>query len=79
MLREKGKTLTKKRWNDLNDRQKTTVLVTISVQVSLFLTALTDIYRRPAEEIRGNKWLWVAASFVNFVGPISYFVFGRRR
>lgn len=71
--------MTKKRWNDLNDRQKTTVLVTISVQVSLFLTALTDIYRRPAEEIRGNKWLWVAASFVNFVGPISYFVFGRRR
>lgn len=52
--------------------------MTISVQVSLFLTALTDIYRRPAEEIRGNKWLWVAASFVNFVGPISYFLFGRR-
>lgn len=71
--------MTKKRWNDLNDRQKTTVLVTISVQVSLFLTALTDIYRRPAEEIRGNKWLWVAASFVNFVGPISYSMFGRRR
>lgn len=71
--------MAKKRWSDLSDREKTSVLVGISVQVSLLLTALTDIYRRPAEEIRGNKALWVAVSFVNFVGPISYFLFGRRR
>jgi hypothetical protein len=71
--------LAKKGWNDLTDREKTSALVAISVQVSLLLTALTDIYRRPADEIRGNKWLWVAASFVNFVGPISYFLFGRKR
>ena len=38
-----------------------------------------DIYRRLAGEIRGNKELWTAAAFVNFVGPISYFVFGRKR
>lgn len=68
-----------KKWDDLSDRQKTAVLVATSVQVSLLLTALTDIYRRPAEEIRGRKWAWAAISFVNFVGPISYFAFGRRR
>jgi hypothetical protein len=71
--------MAKKTWNDLSDRQKTLVLVAISVQTSLLLTALTDIYRRPAGEIRGKKWAWTAASFVNFVGPISYFAFGRRR
>lgn len=69
----------RRKWSELSDRQRTTVLVMASVQVSLLLTALTDIYRRPAEEIRGGKWPWVAASFVNFIGPVSYFVFGRRR
>jgi hypothetical protein len=28
---------------------------------------------------QGSKKLWVAAAFVNFVGPLAYFMFGRRR
>jgi hypothetical protein len=68
-----------KKWSELSNRQKTSVLVSVSIQISLLLTALVDIYRRPAEEVRGSKWAWAAVSFVNFVGPISYFAFGRRR
>jgi hypothetical protein len=34
--------------------------------------------RRPGEQIRGSKKLWTAAAFVNFVGPLAYFAFGRR-
>jgi len=49
------------------------------VQFGLLAAALVDIYRRPAEEIRGRKPLWVAVAFVNYIGPISYFLFGRRR
>jgi hypothetical protein len=45
----------------------------------LLIAALIDIRRRPAKQIRGNKLLWTAAVFVNFIGPISYFVFGRKR
>ena len=71
--------MTGKSWEDLTDGQKTAVLVAVSVQVSLLLTALSDIYRRPAEEIRGRKWAWAAFSFVNSVGPVSYFLFGKRR
>ncbi len=71
--------MAKKKWSEMSDRQKTIVLVATSVQISLLLTALTDIYRRSQEEIRGNKWAWTAISFVNFVGPISYFLFGRKR
>ena len=41
------------------------------------LAALRDIRRRPSDEIRGPKLLWVLVSFVNFVGPLSYFKFGR--
>jgi hypothetical protein len=50
-----------------------------AVQVALLTTALVDIWRRPKEEIRGDKRLWTAVSFVNFVGPVSYFLFGKRR
>ena len=71
--------MAKRRWDDLSPRQKTLVLTMGSVQISLLLTALADIYRRPAEEIRGSKWAWTAISFVNFIGPLSYFAFGRRR
>ena len=69
----------RKTWSDLDDRQKMAVLVAGSVQISLLLTALLDLYRRPAQEIRGSKRMWAAVSLVNFVGPISYFAFGRRK
>jgi hypothetical protein len=50
-------------------------------QFALLAAALVDIYRRPAEEIRGSKWPWVAVAFVNFMGkgPVAYFLFGRKR
>lgn len=41
--------------------------------------ALVDIWRRPEEKIRGSKRLWALVAFVNFVGPIAYFSFGRKR
>jgi len=68
-----------KRWSELSTGQRRSIVLSGVVQVTLLIAALVDIRRRPQEEIRGNKWLWTAATFVNFVGPISYFLFGRRR
>lgn len=68
-----------KRWSELSTGQRRSIVLSGVVQVTLLIAALMDIRRRPQEEIRGNKWLWTAATFVNFVGPISYFLFGRRR
>ena len=48
------------------------------MQIGLLIAALVDIYRRPAEQVRGIKWAWTAVSFINFVGPVSYFAFGRK-
>jgi hypothetical protein len=67
------------RWSDLSGAQKGTVVASRVVQLGLLAAALLSIYRRPAGEIRGDKRLWAAAAFVNFVGPVSYFLFGRRR
>jgi hypothetical protein len=51
------------------------------VQFALLAAALADIHRRPTEETKGSKWLWRAVALVNFmgIGPIAYFLFGRRR
>ena len=40
---------------------------------------LIDIRRRPAADIRGSKRVWTALAFVNFIGPLAYFRFGRLR
>jgi hypothetical protein len=68
-----------KKWSELNETQKTVVLTLISTQIALLLTALIDLRRRPATEINGSKRLWTALAFVNFIGPIAYFVWGRKR
>jgi len=68
-----------KKWSELSPLKRRGVLLSGAVQLALLVAALADIWRRPKEEIRGDKRLWTAVSFVNFVGPIAYFVFGRRR
>jgi hypothetical protein len=69
----------KKRWSDFSPRERAGIVAAGTVQIALLVAALADLRRRPAAEIRGRKGMWVAVSFVNTVGPLSYFAFGRRR
>jgi hypothetical protein len=48
------------------------------IQVALLAAALIDIRRRSADELNGSKRLWTLAAFVNFIGPLAYFIFGRK-
>jgi hypothetical protein len=68
-----------KKWADLSRRQQALALSGAVVQVGLLSAALLDLRKRSPDELNGPKPAWVAACFVNFVGPISYFVFGRKR
>jgi hypothetical protein len=68
-----------KDWSNLSQVQKTAIVVLGIVQVALLAMAQWDIHTRPEEEIRGNKWIWTAVAFVNFIGPITYFIVGRSR
>ena len=58
-------------------RQLLPFLIPIALlQLALLVVALIDLARR--ERTRGPKWLWVLIIlFVNLIGPILYFVFGR--
>lgn len=68
-----------RKWSELSTGRRRGILLSGAVQVALLVAALADIWRRPQEEIRGDKRVWVLVSFVNYVGPIAYFAFGRRR
>ena len=67
------------RWANLSDRQRALLLGAAAAELSLKIAALLDIKRRPADRIRGPKALWRAAMAVNLLGPVSYFVVGRKR
>jgi Phospholipase_D-nuclease N-terminal len=68
-----------KKWSNLSTGQKRGIALSGAVQIGLLIAALIDIHRRPAEQVRGSKWVWTAVSFINFAGPISYFAFGCKR
>ena len=67
------------RWGDLSQRQRSAVIGAGAVQIGLLVAALADLSRRRPDQLRGSKAMWTALSFVNFVGPLAYFRFGRRR
>jgi hypothetical protein len=68
-----------KQWQDFTDRQKRGIMVLGVLQLALLAAALIDIRRRPVEEINGSKRLWTMVVFINGIGPIAYFLLGRKR
>jgi len=67
------------RWSTLSRGHRRAILGAGVVQVALQGAALWDLRHRSDPELRGSRRWWIAASFVNFLGPIAYFVAGRRR
>ncbi len=49
-------------------------------QAILYIVALVDLARRPADQVAGlNKWLWLAVIlFVSTLGAILYLAIGRK-
>jgi len=70
--------MAKKRWADLSPRERAVILALGSVQLSLAATAWTDLARRDRDQVNGSKGKWAAIIAVNFLGPLSYFRWGRR-
>lgn len=69
----------RKSWRDMSRRQRIGMALTGAIQMSLLVAAQRSISKTPDAQIRGKKVWWRAASFINFFGPLSYFLFGRRR
>lgn len=69
----------KKSWKDLTPTQQRVVVVVGALEAVLTSVALRDLAKRPADEVRGPKWLWTAACAVQPFGPVAYLLRGRRR
>ena len=68
----------KKRWKDFTPAQKAAIIVVASIELVIMAIALGDIVRRPQQQVRGPKLLWVVSFFVQPVGAPLYLMLGRR-
>lgn len=54
------------------------ILPIVIIQFILLIVAIIDLIRTP--ETNGPKWMWaLIIVFINILGPIAYFIFGRRQ
>lgn len=69
----------KKTWKEMSPAARTGFVVVGIAQMGMMLAAQRDISKRPAEQINGPKAAWRMAALINFIGPMGYFVLGRKR
>ncbi len=49
------------------------------INLALMIWTIWDIRHRSDDEINGKRKLWMMAAFAPPIGPIAYFIFGRKR
>lgn len=65
-------------WHDLPPRRQRAIVAAATVQTALATAAWADMFRRQAKQVNGPRPVWAAVAAINFVGPVAYFLFGRR-
>ena len=69
----------RKSWSELTPRQKTAAIAVSVVEIVMTILMQRDLHRRAADQVRGPVGLWRMLAFVQSVGPVAYFLLGRRR
>ncbi len=49
------------------------------ILLALVIWAIRDIQRRRDDELNGDRKIWTLAAFAPPIGPIAYFLLGRKR
>jgi len=68
-----------KTWQEFSPNQRKALVAGGTMQLLLLGSALLDIRRRTSDELLGGRRLWLPVVFINFIGPIAYFLIGRKR
>jgi hypothetical protein len=68
----------KKHWADLPLCKKIGIIIGGAVQFGLLVLGLWDLGHRKADEVRGDRRMWVGLMFFNWIGPLTYFAYGRK-
>ena len=69
---------TRRRFKDLSPNQQVGVVILGAIQLALLASSELDIQQRPSDQIVGRKLWWRAISLINFIGPLTYFRWGRK-
>lgn len=70
--------MAKKSWKELSAGKRRTLVALAVAQVALISIVHADIARRDERELTASKRAWRLISLIDFVGPLAYFLAGRR-
>ena len=65
-------------FNDLSTPARVSLLAGVAAELAAKIGAWVDLSRRPADKVRGPKWAWALAQFINGIGPAAYWAVGRK-
>ena len=68
-----------RRWGDLSPQQKKIAVAAVILNAIIASFTWRDLRHRPAELVRGPKFLWRVWSSLNTTGSLAYWLVGRRR
>lgn len=66
-------------WCDVPLWQKTGLVLLAIGQLGLLWYGLWDLRQRGDHELVGSRQQWSLLMFLNYIGPLAYFFYGRRR
>lgn len=66
-------------WKSFSPAGKAAIVAAVVAELAAKVGVWTDLAKRPADKVRGPKWLWVVLSFINSFGPGAYFAIGRKK
>jgi hypothetical protein len=67
------------KWSDLPPTAKKVLIGALVVHAGLIGITHTDLTNRPAEQIRGPKWLWRVFTVANSSSSVVYLLWGRHK
>jgi hypothetical protein len=71
--------MAKRKWSELSTPAKVAVVALAAVEAVLTTIAARDLHSRTQAQVKGPRWLWRLALFVQPFGPVGYLLVGRRR
>ncbi|WP_066518631.1 PLDc N-terminal domain-containing protein [Curtobacterium ammoniigenes] len=70
---------TKQKFSDLDGSAQAGITLLGIGQVALAVAAFIGLARTPKRRVRGPKAVWIPVILVNWIGPIAFFLVGRKR
>ncbi len=65
-------------WKEFSLPAKIGIISAVVAELAAKAGVWADLAKRPADKVRGPKWLWAVLSLVNGFGPGAYFLVGRK-